>query len=122
MDPYRLIYWLSTGTMSVIFIFSAGMYFTEYEMVAGFFKSLGYPIYLIYPLAIVKILGVIAILTRRSQLLKEWAYAGFFFDSAIASWAHWEAGHGLGLSVLALVLVLISRWFDELFFSRVAKT
>ena len=57
------------------------MYFTKYEMVKGFFQSLGYPIYLIYPLATAKVLGIIAIITKKSRLLKEWAYAGFFFRS-----------------------------------------
>ena len=83
-------------------------------MVNSFFKELGFPVWLIYPLSVAKILGVVAILSRKNQLLKEWAYAGFFFDAVLASLAHGYAGHGwFGLSTIAIVLVIISRYLDD---------
>jgi len=106
-----MIYWLSTGVMCVIFIYSAGMYFTKYEMVKGFFEQLNYPTYIVYPLAVAKILGVIAVLSRKSKVLMEWAYAGFFFDAVLATAAHYYAGHGFGLSVIAIIAVVLSRVF-----------
>lgn len=78
MKSNKAIYWISTVIFCCIFIFSAILYFTRYEIVKGFFQALGYPVYLIYPLAIAKVLGVIAIVSKWSVLLKEWAYAGFF--------------------------------------------
>ena len=100
--------------MCAIFIFSAFMYFTKNEMVNGFFAELGFPVWLIYPLAVAKLLGVLAILSRKNQLLKEWAYAGFFFDAVLATLAHGYAGHGwFGLSVIAAVMVVLSRYFDQ---------
>jgi len=42
-------------------------------------KHLGYPVYLLTLLGIWKILGVVALLIPKFPLLKEWAYAGFFF-------------------------------------------
>lgn len=74
----KIGYWVATGIMCAIFIFSATMYFTKYEMVKGFFEELGYPSYLVLPLAIAKILAVVAIISNKSKILKEWAYAGFF--------------------------------------------
>ncbi|MEM8909428.1 MAG: DoxX family protein, partial [Bacteroidota bacterium] len=102
-----------TVLMCLLFLFSATMYFTKYEMVAGFFQTLGFPTWIIYPLAVAKVLAVVAILSNRSQLLKEWAYAGFFYDAVLATMAHYMAEHGaFGLSTLAIVLVIVSRMLD----------
>ena len=79
-------------------------------MIAGFFDALGYPQYIIYPLAIAKILGLIAIWTRLSNMLTEWAYAGFFFDVVLALAAHLSVNDGAHLfSLVGLVLVITSR-------------
>lgn len=112
MKVEKIIYWVATAIMCGVFLFSALMYFFKYEMVTGFFQALSFPTWLVYPLAVAKILGVLAVLTKQSKLLKEWAYAGFFFDSLLATTAHYEAGHGIGLSLLALVAVIVSRFFD----------
>jgi uncharacterized membrane protein YphA (DoxX/SURF4 family) len=49
---------------------------------------LGYPVYLLTILGIWKVLGVIAILIPKFPLLKEWAYAGFFFVMTGAIFSH----------------------------------
>ncbi len=85
----------------------------KYDMVKGFFEALGYPTYIIYPLAVAKVLGVVAVLYKRVRVLTEWAYAGFFFDAVLATAAHFAMGDGIGLSVLALVAVLVSRGFEQ---------
>lgn len=86
-------------------------------MVKGFFKSLGYPTYLIYPLAIAKCLGVIAIISKKSRLLKEWAYAGFFFDVILAASAHFYANDGgQWLALTAMTTLIFSRIFDARIF------
>ena len=76
----KYIYWTVTGLLSALMLMSAGMYIFNNTMVTTTFIQLGYPSYIIYPLAILKILGIIAIITKKSKILKEWAYAGFFFD------------------------------------------
>ena len=64
-------------------------------------------------LAFAKILGVIAILTKKSNFLKEWAYAGFFFDFVLALTAHLVAGDGgYLLSSVALIVLIGSRFYD----------
>ena len=105
----RYIYLISTGLLSALMLMSAGMYFFNYNMVAETFTKLGYPTYLIYPLATVKVLGLIAIWTKRSQLLKEWAYAGFFFDFVLALSAHLYVQDGeFAPALLAIVLLILS--------------
>ena len=97
--------------MCSIFTFSAQMYLREPDIVGGFFETLHYPTNLVYPLAIAKILGIIAVLSNVSKVIKEWAYAGFFFDATLASVAHYTEGHTITLSAAAVVLVIISRVF-----------
>ena len=60
-------------------LYSAQLYFFNTEMVQGFFKSFNYPSYIVIPLAIAKVLGIIAILFNKIKWLKEWAYAGLLF-------------------------------------------
>ncbi|MEO6254831.1 MAG: DoxX family protein [Ferruginibacter sp.] len=117
MQLNKIIYWVSTIIFCGIFLFSAIMYFTRYEMVKVFFESFGYPIYIIYPLAIAKVLGVVAILSKKSRVLKEWAYAGFFFDAALATAAHLHAKDGgQWFALTAMAMLIISRIFDSKIF------
>lgn len=113
MDIKKIIYWIATLAVSGIFLFSASMYFTKYNMVKGFFEMLNYPSYIIYPLAVLKVLGVIMILWRKSNWLTEWAYAGFFFDAVLATAAHENSGHGFGLSHIAIPVILISYFLGK---------
>lgn len=109
----KIIYWMATGMFSALLLMGAVMYFLQYEMVSDMFTKLGFPTFIIYPLAIAKILGIAAIITRKSDLLKEWAYAGFFFDLVLATGAHFNIGDGGHLApLLAIVLLLVSRYFE----------
>lgn len=100
--------------MCALFLYSAQMYFLKTEMVKGFFTAMQFPEWVVIPLAIAKVLGVIAVLTRINLVLKEWAYAGFLFDVILATAAHHFAGHGLiGLSFWGIFLVLASRALEK---------
>ena len=106
----KIAYWIVTVLMCILFSYSASMYFTNTEAIKGFFEAFNYPSYVVIPLAIAKVLGVIAIISNASRALSEWAYAGFFFDVIMATAAHHYAGHGLiGLSFWGIFLVLASR-------------
>ena len=110
----KIVYWVSTGLLSALMLMSAGMYFFNYEMVSETFIRLGYPAYIIYPLAIAKILGLVAIWTRKFTSLKEWAYAGFFFDFLLAFSAHIAKNDNEYVpSALALVLLMVSYFCDK---------
>ena len=114
MSKNKIIYYISTAIMCLIFLLSAFMYFTRYEMVKGFFEHMGFPIWVIYPLAVAKVLGVIAIVYRKSQTLKEWAYAGFFYDAVLATAAHYFAGDGITPpSIVAATAVVISYMYEK---------
>jgi len=64
------------------------------EMFSKRFAALGYPTYIIFPLAIAQILGLIAICYNKAGTLKEWAYAGLFFDFILAMLAEMHAVDG----------------------------
>ena len=109
-----LIYRISTGLLTLMMLGSAGMYFFNYEMVSETFTRLGFPTYIIYPLAIAKLLGLVAIWTKKSETLKEWAYAGFFFDFLLASSGHMVAKDGEWAgAILAMVLLLLSYTYEK---------
>lgn len=105
----KILYWVSTGILTLIMLFSVFNYFTKYEIIAGFFEHFSYPTYLVYPLAIAKLLGLVTIWTNFSKWLKEWAYAGFFFNTVLAFFAHYITdGGGILFSSVAFSCVLIS--------------
>ena len=119
MKRDKIIYWIATGLMCLIFFFSSMMYFFNYEYAAEAYINLGFPAWMVYPSAIAKLLGITAVLTRRSPLLKEWAYAGFFFDAAMAFTAHTLAGDGQGgTAAIVLIAVVVSRIFEPRVFGK----
>ena len=107
----KVIYWLSTAVLCGIMLYSAQMYFRNTEMVKGFFESFNYPTYFVIPLAVLKVLGVIMILWRKSQWLTEWAYAGFFFDLALAYMAHYHSNDGQEMFALIALIVIFPSYF-----------
>lgn len=78
------------------------------------FTHLGYPIYFMTILGVWKLLGVIAILIPKYPMLKEWAYAGLFFNTSGAIISHLAVGNTFSQifpALLLLVLTLISWYF-----------
>src|SRR5690606_11990245 len=75
--------------------------------------NLGYPLYLLSILGVWKILGVVAILVPKFPLLKEWAYAGFFFAMSGAAISHITAGQSFAEAVPSLVLLVMTvlSWY-----------
>lgn len=102
----KIVYWILTGLVCLLMLFSASMYFLNHDEVVVMFGIFGYPAYIIYPLAIAKILGVLAILTRKSKTLTEWAYAGFFFDLVLALFAHYMIGDAFILQLVFIFVLL----------------
>jgi len=119
MKTKKVIYWIATGLLSAMMLMSAGMYLFNTDEVKGFFVALNYPTYLVYPLAVAKILAVTAILTRKSATLKEWAYAGLFFDFVLAGVAHFNANDGGAINpAIAVILLLVSYILQKRLFNK----
>lgn len=114
----KIIYWTSTGLLSLLMIASALMYFFKTEMVQEIFIALGYPARIVIPLATLKILGVIAVVSNKNVTLKEWAYFGFLIDFSLAIEGHLavkDGGHTT--AIVALVLLMISYSYNKKIYS-----
>src|SRR5689334_20262427 len=113
----RIIYWIATiwlalGMLStgIVQLFRAKEGQGGVDMVT----HLGYPVYLLTLLATWKILGVVALLVPKFPLLKEWAYAGFFFVMSGAIFSHIavsDPASELFPSLLLLILTVLSWYF-----------
>lgn len=106
----KIIYSVATGLFSLMALMAVVLYVVKHDMVAEMFTKLGYPTYLIYPLGLAKFLGVIAIVTRKSEMLKEWAYAGFVMVLLLAASAHYQVGDGEFAPPLVEMLLLITSY------------
>jgi hypothetical protein len=85
----NILYWVFTIIFAGLMIFSSvGGIGPNEETINIFNKYLGYPIYFIQFISWAKILGSIALLIPGlNRTIKEWAYAGLFFDLAAATYS-----------------------------------
>ena len=119
MKRNKIIYWISTGILCALFMFSAMMYIFNYPRIEGFFINLGFPTWIIYPLAVLKVFGVLAILTKKINHLKELAYAGFLFDAILALSAHIIVNDGEFMpAIIAIVATTVSWIYDRKVFGN----
>ena len=83
MKKTKILYWVFTILFAALMLFSAvpGI-ITNADSIKFMHDMLGYPVYIIPFLGIAKLLGAIAILIPGLKKIKEWAYAGLFFDLA----------------------------------------
>ncbi len=112
---HRIIYWVATIWLSLGMVSTAIVQLMKMqEEVDKICTHLGYPIYFLTMIGIWKLLGVVAVLVPKFPLLKEWAYAGFFFAMTGAIYSHFAVGDGameyFGPSLL-LVLTMVSWYF-----------
>lgn len=109
----KLIYWISTGLVCLVYLGSAAFYTFSMSAVQGTFIGFGYPGYLPYLLVPIKLLAVAALLVRRPVWLAQLAYAGCFYHLLLAFTAHVGAGDpGFVPAVVAFVL-LITSWATQ---------
>jgi hypothetical protein len=110
----RIIYWISTVWLTLGMLSSGVVQLLKVKEEVDFIRNLGYPDYFLTILGIWKILGVAAVLMPKFPLLKEWAYAGFFFAMTGAICSHIALGDAMKEifpSLLLLILTLISWYF-----------
>lgn len=113
MKKSKIIYWIATGFLA--FGMTAGGV-QQLLQIGGYVEivtGLGYPIYMLSILGAWKLLGVITILIPRFPLLKEWAYAGFFFAMSGAAISHITMGQPFVEAVPSLVLLTMTvvSWY-----------
>ncbi len=88
----KIIYWVATSLLAIGMLQSGIFAVIKSKEWIDLVTGLGYPVYFMVLLGVWKILGVVAILIPRFPLLKEWAYAGFFFAMTGALISHLAVG------------------------------
>lgn len=109
----KIIYWVATIWLCLGMVSTGIVQVIQMDEEVNKMNVLGYPSYFLTIIGIWKILGVVAVLIPKFPLVKEWAYAGFFFLMTGAIFTHLAMGDKateyFGPTLL-LVLTIIS-WF-----------
>lgn len=116
----KIIYWIATVWLALGMVSTGAVQLLKGKQGQGgldMIHHLGYPGYLLSILGTWKILGVLAMLVPKFPLLKEWAYAGFFFIMSGAIFSHIAAGDSIAATLpatLLFILTILSWYFRPL--------
>lgn len=108
----RIAYWVTTGLIAFVFLASGAVNIARPGFALEAMARLGYPAYFVLFLGVWKVLGGIAVLLPGLPRLKEWAYAGMFFDLTGAAVSHAAAQDPAGAAVFPLVFagLVMASW------------
>jgi hypothetical protein len=110
----KIIYWIATIWLALGMVSTGIVQLMRVKEEVENITHLGYPIYILTIIGIWKMLGVVTVLVPKFPLLKEWAYAGFFFAMSGAIFSHVASGNSFGKiapPLLLLVLTVVSWYF-----------
>lgn len=109
-----IIYWAATGLFTFGMLASGLSQIFRANQMVDILVHLGYPLYFMSILGTWKVLGVIAILIPGFKLLKEWAYAGFFFAMTGALVSHLicgDSGKAIMGPLMQTIFIVMSWYF-----------
>ncbi len=110
----KIIYWVATALLCFGMTASGISQILHVKEMSDLITHVGFPLYVMYIIGVWKILGVVAILIPKYPLLKEWAYAGFFFLLTGALVSHLfmgDAGNAIFGPLFQTIFVLVSWYF-----------
>ncbi|WP_421895190.1 DoxX family protein [Marinoscillum sp.] len=113
MKNLNIYYWISIGLILFFLVPGSIMNIMKTPDWLEVFTQLGYPEYLLPFLGVAKLAGCVALLLPNFNRLKEWAYAGLFFDLVGATYSGLMVGGfepAMLIMFIALAVVLISYW------------
>jgi hypothetical protein len=99
-----IAYWLTTGILGLDFLAGGVANLVRPPQLLSTMMHLGYPTYFLSILGVWKLLGGLALLAPGMPWLKEWAYAGVFFDLTSAALSHAASGDSAAKVVAPLVV------------------
>ena len=117
MKSGKIIFWTITVLFSAFMLSSAIPDILVLPDAVEFINNLGYPNYIIPFLGTAKLLGVIAILIPGYPKIKEWAYAGLFFDLIGATYSV-IAHEGFQPSVLFMLLPIAFLFISYMLYDK----
>lgn len=109
----KIMYWVATLWLSLGMVSTGIVQLIPMEEEVQKMSALGYPAYFLTLVGAWKLAGTAAILIPRFPLLKEWAYAGFFFLMSGALFTHLMSGsHAAEYFGPGLLLILtVTSWY-----------
>lgn len=112
----KIIYWIATVWLALGMLSTGVVQLLKAKEGQGgvdMITHLGYPIYLVTMIGVCKIMGVVTMLIPKFPLLKEWAYAGFFFVMSGAIFSHIASGDPMTESIPSLLLLILTAtsWY-----------
>ena len=102
-------YWTTTGILTLGLLGGGATELARYAPTVEGILRLGYPVYFLTIIAVWKVLGGVALFVPGFPRLKEWAYAGVFFNMTGAAISHavchdaaWHIFVTLGFAALSV--------------------
>ncbi len=116
----NVTYWIATIIFAALMLFSSvGGLQPSQQAIQILHDGLGYPVYFIQFISFAKLFGVIAILIPGlNKTVKEWAYAGLFFDLAGAMYSGIASTGKFDPMVLTIFVWIISGIVSYYFWHR----
>lgn len=107
----NIAYWGCTAILCVELLTGGIWDMVRTRYVVGVVTRLGYPEYILTILGLWKLLAVPALLVPGATRLKEWAYAGIFFEMTGAAASHAACGEGkAAIAPLAITAIALLSW------------
>lgn len=119
----NLLYWIFTVLFAVLMTFSAIPNLLNTPESKQFMHDmLGYPVYIIPFIGLAKLLGAIVILIPGLKKIKEWAYAGLFFDLTGAVYSGIAVADGVDPMMLTLLVWIVPGILSYIFWNKKMNT
>ena len=113
MNKSKLVFRIATGLLALMYLGGGSRYFLEFQELSDIFVTLGFPRWLHPLLGVTKFMAFVSLLTilfnvkANPKWLKEWTYAGIFFNGTLALIAHQMISEPFALSVPAIMVILL---------------
>ena len=117
----KIIYWTATGIMLFLMFASIVSYALRWDTIGAVFQELGYPGYIPYPLWVLKVIGVVVIITNKYDNLKNWVYATYFVNMLLALGAHLSNDTLIWHAVVGTIAIVVSYIYSDRVRGRPAK-
>jgi hypothetical protein len=112
MKAKAIGYWVTTGLLCAELVTGGVWDVSHSGYAAGIVARLGYPVYILTILGVWKLLAVPALIAPGVPRLKEWAYAGIFFEMTGAAASHAACGELKEMIVPSILTVLgMASWW-----------
>lgn len=109
----KIIYWIATIWLSFGMLSGGIVQLIKVKDAVQGVIHLGYPSYFLNIIGVWKILGVIAVLVPKFPIVKEWAYAGFFFVMSGALYSHIANGDPAkeNFGPALFIVLIVTSWY-----------